>query len=209
MTDHYATLGVSRAATQTQIKDAYRKHAKTAHPDAGGSVEAMAQVNEAYKTLGDPAARRAYDGISEPEPRHESAQTHHPGSHHPTTTPHPAEEPEDAESINRGRTAWARNSAWEMARLSTPVAIGSIAVAQFIISHTTVPSVRQAAALLAFIPVYGLVLSLVFLFSPPLRLVFADLARRHRTTRHDRTSALGLVFAVFPLAALWVLLFLD
>jgi hypothetical protein len=61
--NHYDTLGVAHAATTTQIRDAYRRAARDAHPDRHGSQSAdrMAAVNEAWRILGDPVRRRAYD----------------------------------------------------------------------------------------------------------------------------------------------------
>lgn len=61
MTDHYATLGVSRTATPDEIKRAFRKLASTHHPDKGGSTEKFQAIQAAYDTLGDPAKRAAYD----------------------------------------------------------------------------------------------------------------------------------------------------
>ena len=64
--DHYDTLGVSRDATQSEIREAYRQLAREQHPDravAGPSVrlDAMADINEAYRVLGDPGRRAVYD----------------------------------------------------------------------------------------------------------------------------------------------------
>lgn len=45
---HWSTvLAVSPQATVSEIKSAYRKLARTAHPDAGGSAEAMSRLNAA------------------------------------------------------------------------------------------------------------------------------------------------------------------
>jgi hypothetical protein len=44
-------LGVSKRATDEQIKAAYRRKAQECHPDRGGSDEAMARINEAYERL--------------------------------------------------------------------------------------------------------------------------------------------------------------
>lgn len=62
----YTTLGVAPAATQTEIKAAFRRKAKDAHPDReGGSTEAMAAINEAYAVLGDPERRARYDATGD------------------------------------------------------------------------------------------------------------------------------------------------
>jgi len=45
----WEALGVTVNATADQISAAYREKAKTAHPDTGGSHEAMALLNEAYR----------------------------------------------------------------------------------------------------------------------------------------------------------------
>lgn len=60
---HYDTLGVARSATTTQIRDAYRQAARDTHPDRHGSQSSdrMSAVNEAWRVLGDPVRRRAYD----------------------------------------------------------------------------------------------------------------------------------------------------
>jgi curved DNA-binding protein CbpA len=68
MNDPYATLGVSRAATNDEVKRAYRKRAKKAHPDRkGGDHEEMTQLNRAYALLADPAKRAAYDAGDDPD----------------------------------------------------------------------------------------------------------------------------------------------
>ena len=62
ITDHYTVLGVERSADRTSIRRAYRIRAREAHPDFGGDEQAMARVNEAWRVLGDPERRAAYDG---------------------------------------------------------------------------------------------------------------------------------------------------
>ncbi len=64
-TNHYATLGLDRKCTETQIRSAYRLLAKQHHPDLNQeSVESVRRtqaLNAAYETLSDPDRRQAYD----------------------------------------------------------------------------------------------------------------------------------------------------
>jgi len=63
--DYYEILGVSRNATQIEIKKAYRKLAMKYHPDRNpGDKEAeekFKQINEAYQVLSDEEKRKIYD----------------------------------------------------------------------------------------------------------------------------------------------------
>lgn len=58
--NYFAVLGVSRASSKEELKAARDRAARAVHPDKGGSAEAMAQVNLAYKTLVNPRDRRNY-----------------------------------------------------------------------------------------------------------------------------------------------------
>ena len=59
--DYYKILGVSKTATADEIKKAYRKLARTHHPDAGGDEAKFKEINEAYEVLGDEKKRKLYD----------------------------------------------------------------------------------------------------------------------------------------------------
>lgn len=63
--DYYEVLGVSKDATDAQIKKAYRRHAMKHHPDrhpGDKSAEArFKEINEAYGVVGDPGKRQEYD----------------------------------------------------------------------------------------------------------------------------------------------------
>lgn len=59
--DYYSTLGVSKTASQEEIKKAYRKLAMKHHPDKGGNEARFKEINEAYDTLSDPHKRALHD----------------------------------------------------------------------------------------------------------------------------------------------------
>ena len=62
--DYYEVLGVSRNASDEELKKAYRRLAKQYHPDANKETGAEArfiEINEAYETLSDPQRRTIYD----------------------------------------------------------------------------------------------------------------------------------------------------
>jgi curved DNA-binding protein len=65
--DYYKTLGVTKTATEKEIKQAFRKLARKLHPDVNpGDKTAEARfkdVNEAYEVLGDPDKRKKYDEL--------------------------------------------------------------------------------------------------------------------------------------------------
>ena len=63
--DYYEVLGVSREATEQELKSAYRKQALKYHPDRNpgdhAAEEKFKQASEAYQVLSDADKRAAYD----------------------------------------------------------------------------------------------------------------------------------------------------
>lgn len=66
--DYYGVLGVSRDASQQDIKKAFKRLASKHHPDKGGDEAEFKKVQEAYETLGNPEKRQQYDN---PQPQWE------------------------------------------------------------------------------------------------------------------------------------------
>jgi len=62
--DYYEVLGVSREASEAEVKRAYRELARKLHPDVNKEPDAaarFAEAQEAYETLSDPEKRKQYD----------------------------------------------------------------------------------------------------------------------------------------------------
>ena len=83
--DPYRVLGVARDATETEIRDAYRRLARRLHPDVAGDASStggsagptMAEVNEAWSLLSDPSRRRILDeGRPQPTPGSRAGDDH-------------------------------------------------------------------------------------------------------------------------------------
>ena len=83
--DYYTALGVTRDASDADIKKAFRKLARQYHPDVAkdkkGAEEKFKEINEAYEVLSDPQKRKKYDQLGarwkegagfEPPPRWQS-----------------------------------------------------------------------------------------------------------------------------------------
>src|SRR2546421_12871641 len=62
--DFYEVLGVSRSASEDELKKAFRRLAKQYHPDTNkeqGADARFIEINEAYEVLSDPQKSAAYD----------------------------------------------------------------------------------------------------------------------------------------------------
>lgn len=74
--EYYNILGISRSASQEDIKRSYKKLALQHHPDKGGDPERFKQIKEAYETLSVPEKRQQYDNPSQPNFLNEQITTH-------------------------------------------------------------------------------------------------------------------------------------
>ena len=85
--DYYQTLGVSKTASDKEIKQAYRKLARKHHPDVNpGDKTAESrfkEINEAYEVLGDPDKRKKYDELGANWRMYEQAQQQGAGAGFP------------------------------------------------------------------------------------------------------------------------------
>ena len=61
MKDYYSILGVSKSASDGEIKKAYRKLASQHHPDRGGDSNKFKEVQEAYDVLSNPQRKQEFD----------------------------------------------------------------------------------------------------------------------------------------------------
>ena len=71
--DYYEVLGLSREASEAEVKKAYRTLARSHHPDANpddpNAEERFKELTEAYEVLSNPESRRAYDTYGHQVPR--------------------------------------------------------------------------------------------------------------------------------------------
>lgn len=94
---HYDILGVNSTATAEQLRHAYRCAVKIAHPDAGGSPETFARVQQAWEQLRDPKRRASYDVDLNAPPLHQAPAPSRPPAG-PAPRPPAARRPRPAAS---------------------------------------------------------------------------------------------------------------
>jgi len=105
LTDPYRSLGVSRSATDAEIKAAHRKLVKRFHPDTGSKsdTDRFLGVQEAYRVLSDPLLRKEWDQKHAPGP----VRADRPGPPAPRRrrppAPKPQSEPAEAAAPPRDR----------------------------------------------------------------------------------------------------------
>jgi len=104
--DYYATLGVSKTATDKEIKQAFRKLARKFHPDVNpGDKKAegrFKEINEAHEVLSDAAKRRKYDELGANWRQYEQAGPR-AGSREPFAGGARTMSPEEMESLFGGQ----------------------------------------------------------------------------------------------------------
>jgi len=97
---HYEALGIALSASAAEIRRAYLRAARLAHPDfhtdadaatRSAAEERMRRVNQAWQVLGDPERRRAYDRTlsdDEREARQAERRSRTPGAPSPEFVPY-------------------------------------------------------------------------------------------------------------------------
>jgi len=206
--DYYHILGVKTSSTAAEIKTAYHAAAKHAHPDAGGSAEAMRTLNEAYAILSDPSARIHYDRErTAPPPQPAVRPTRsadrpvHPQPDH--TAAHA-----EAQRNYRRAISYGRRSAAKIMLASLILTAILVPTMPQLAAHVSGRTTKTLLGLTAFAPVYALAIGVIFFAQPHLRLALMVAGRRgHRVNSGDRLALTGIALAIIPLGMIWALLF--
>jgi len=74
--DYYDILGVSKNASEAELKKAYKKQSMQHHPDRGGDESKFKEINEAYTALKDPQKRQMYDQFGTTDPQQQQQGFH-------------------------------------------------------------------------------------------------------------------------------------
>lgn len=111
--DHYEVLGIDKTASKNDIRNAYRKCAREAHPDtasgftpgfvADSTTNAsvrMAEISQAWAVLSDPVRRRQYDAVSVSETEIRETETSE------TETSETETERETEQFVERAKFPW-------------------------------------------------------------------------------------------------------
>jgi hypothetical protein len=204
--DLYAVLGVKPSSTEEHIRQAYRDLAKANHPDAGGSAEAMADLNEAYRVLSDPAARRRYDDdilmdAKAPTPEYSPREQVTPEQHHADV----AAAASAAAEAHREQNAAARRYV-----LSHLEEFGWLALlAGVALSYLAVqPNLSRSGwmlGILGFACLYWVGLQVAYLVLPDYKISNYQTARApHRADRRHLVRLIATSLAWVPLGVIWV-----
>ena len=212
-TSPYAILGVSRHATPAEIKRAFHAKAKSAHPDAGGNVAAMAAINAAYKTLIDHVERRHYDEAAERAHAETRSGTSHHASHSAGATTHRAAgsshataDANSAEPVvtHVERRQQARRYVWSYLEEFGLIVLLATLVLTAVAVHQTKTLPALGYGFLSGLPVYWLLLQLTYIAVPDLKLIAFDTVRSPVRAHPDHRRMLAIIIlAAIPVSAIW------